>query len=178
MNLGEVRLNFTAASGKAVEVKNFAFYLTPPGDPGNHLVTGAFLDAATLQRLPGTYDVIADYAGTNLARAGSIARIQVTAGQSIAQTINLNLALIQLEVLDAPGKPSATTRVSAWAYPTGTRDSSFITLYGANPLDLIVRAGVSYDIVVKLDGKTYELNGVALSEGTTEVVQINASDFK
>jgi hypothetical protein len=161
-----------------VDLKQFLFYLTPPGDPQDHIVTGAFLDSATLQLPPGTYDVIADYAGTNLAHAGSVGTVQVTAGQSIAQTINLKLSRLHIEVYDAPVKLSAAPRVGASAFAAGTRDNGFATVYGANPVDLIVRAGSAYDVVVKLDSKTYTLNGVSLPEGATKVIQINASDFK
>jgi hypothetical protein len=37
---------------------------------------------------------------------------------------------------------------------------------------------VAYDVVVKLDGKTFELNGVSLEEGAARMVQLNANDFK
>jgi len=81
-------------------------------------------------------------------------------------------------VYDAPGQLSAAPRVSAWAYPAGTRENSFHAVSGANPLELIVRAGNAYDVVVKLDNKTYTLNGVSLPAGATKVIPIAASDFK
>jgi len=178
LHLGELKLNFVEASGRALDAKQFVFYLTPPGEPQNHVVTGAFMDAATLQLSPGRYDVIGDYASTGLARAGAIATVEVQEGQSIAQIIDLKLARLRVEVYDAPGQLSTASRVNAWAYPAGTRDTSFTSVYGQNPLELIVRAGVAYDVVVRLDGKQLELNSISLEEGATKMVQVNAGDFK
>ncbi len=178
LHLGEVKLNFVEAAGKALDAKQFIFYLTPPGESQNHVVTGAFMDAATLQLSPGQYDVIGDYASTGLARAGAIATVEVKRGESLAQTIDLKLARFRVEVYDAPGQLSAAPRVSAWAYPAGTRENSFHAVSGANPLELIVRAGNACDVVVKLDNKTYTLNGVSLPAGATKVIPIAASDFK
>lgn len=178
LHLGELKLNFAEASGKALDIRQFIFYLTPPGKPQNHIVTGAFMDAATVQLSPGRYDVIGDYAGTGLARAGAIATVEVKEGQSIAQTIDLKLARLRVEVYDAPGQLSTASRVNAWAYPAGTRDTSFASVYGQNPLELIVRAGTAYDVVVRLDGKQLELNSISLEEGATKIVQVNAGDFK
>lgn len=177
LHLGGVTVNFIEASAKAVDIKNFIFYLTPPGESQNHVVVGAFMDTATFQLSPGTFDVFADYTGTGLVRS-AVATVEVKEGESLAQTIDLKLARVRVEVYDAPGQLSAGARVSAWAYPTGTRDSSFATVYGANPLELIVRAGLAYDLVTKLDGRTFELDNISLEEGTMRLIKLNASDFK
>ncbi len=80
--------------------------------------------------------------------------------------------------MDAPNKPSEGARVSASAYPSGSHENSWATLYGVNPFDLVVRAGATYDVVFSLDGKNYEMDGLSLPEGATKNIQINASDFK
>jgi hypothetical protein len=177
LQLGELKLDILEAAGRPAEAANLVFYLTPVGDPATRSATVALLNTATLQLAPGSYEVIADYAGTGLLRAGPVATVQVKEGESLAQSIDLKLARLRVEVYDAPGRLSAVA-ASAWAYPAGTRADSFAAVYGQNPLELIVRAESAYDVVVRLDGKELVLEGVALGEGATQVRQVQAGDFK
>jgi hypothetical protein len=126
----------------------------------------------------GAYDMTVDYRGTQLQYAPPVATVEVKEGQDITQTVDLQLARVHIEVNDAPGQPNDGARVVAWAYPAGTRDSPFGSADGANPFDLIVRAGITYDVVVHLEGLQIELDDLTLEEGVIKVIQLSASDFK
>ncbi|MGB8643973.1 MAG: FlgD immunoglobulin-like domain containing protein, partial [Anaerolineae bacterium] len=178
LQLGAVKLDILEAAGKPAEPQSISLTLYPHGNSVTPAADMISVNSATLQLLPGSYDVIADYAHTTLRKQGPIATVQIAAGQSTAQTIDLRLGRIDIQVYDASGQLVDGNRLSAQAYPAGKRDASFASDSLANPVELILLSDTSYDLVVTLDGKTVELTGQSVKEGATQVLKLNASDFK
>ena len=178
LRLGEVKLDILEATGKPADAKNINLFIYPHGDSSKLAAGTITINSATFQLLPGSYDVVADYANTNLRKQGPIATFQVTAGESVAQTIDLKLGRIDIQVYDASGQLVDGNRLTVQVYPAGTRDTSFAFASLANPLELTVLSDTNYDVVATLDGKKLELAGQSVKEGDTLLLKLNASDFK
>ena len=69
--------------------------------------------------------------------------------------------------------------LSASAYPAGQHDSAFANASNSNPLDLVVRAGQPYDIVLRLsDGKSVTMTGQKVDEGGTLTLEATSQGFR
>ena len=76
-------------------------------------------------------------------------------------------------------QPVDASSIYALAFPPDQPDQEFAYTYGANPVDLPLRAGVSYTIRIVLDGgQELILTDQQLQEGEVQQITVNRRDFK
>jgi hypothetical protein len=182
LKLGQVALTVLEAAGQPVADGNYGFSIRVyhPNDLNSAAATVIVTSTATLQLAPATYQVQVDFPGTNLFKQVQSAQtFEVKAGQSLAYTVDLKLGHVQVEVDDELGQAIAAARVNANAFPAGNPDTPFAFTYGANPADLVLQAGTSYNLVLTLDnGQRLTLPNQQVREGQTQLIKVNVRDFK
>lgn len=179
LKLTPVTISVLEAQGKHAPTGALSFQVFASGKFDSSIAS-ALTDTAHLELPEGTFSVVADYRGTELKKAGPVGDpIAVKYGQQIDRTINLGLGHISVEVRDEQGQLSAANDLAASAYRAGQRDIWFATAFEANPLDLAVRAGNPYDIVLQLgDGRTLTLAGQRVGEGSVLTLKVARQDYK
>jgi hypothetical protein len=182
LKLGQVTVSVLEAAGKPVADGNysFAFRLYHPDNLNAIMASVIVTNTATLQLAPGTYQVQVDFPDTNLIRQVQSANtFEVKAGQSLDYVVNLKLGHMRVEVDDALGQAIGAARLNANAYPTGNPDTPFAFSYSANPADLALQAGTSYNLVLTLDtGQKLTLTNQQVREGEVQPIKVNIRDFK
>jgi hypothetical protein len=182
LQLGEVVLDLHESAGKpfANLEGGFAYRVFQQGDRENAIVSVILTNTATLQLPGGFYDVVVDVPNTELISWEQPGQtFEVTPGQSGQVTINLGLGRLQIEVVDEAGQPVPTADMYAYAYPTDQPDREFAYSLIANPLELPLRAGVSYDIWITLASEAkLALADQQVQEGELRRVTVSVADFK
>jgi hypothetical protein len=182
LKLGEVNLAILEAAGKPIVDMpiSFAFRVYPQGGRKIEAAWIIVTSTATLQLPGGFYDVVVDFPNTYLAKQDQPAQtFEVKPGQSSAVAVNLKLGHLRIEVDDEAGQPIEASSISALAYPADQPDQEFAYVYGANPVDLPLRAGVTYTIRIVLDGgQELILSDQQVQEGEVQQVKVNRRDFK
>jgi flagellar hook assembly protein FlgD len=179
LKLTPVTISLLDAPGKQVPTGAVAFRVSPVDAPGV-TVASVLTDTARLELPEGRYSVVADYKGTDLKGSGPLRDvISVKYGQPAEHEISLGVGHITVEVRDGEDRLVAADGLSALAYPAGERDAPFATAFDANPVDLPVRGGVDYDVVLRLDdGRSLTLSGQRVAEGEELTLKAALQEFK
>ena len=168
LKLTPVTVRVLEAQNKPAPAGMVSFQVSIAGT-SDRFVAAALTDTARLELPEGTFSVLADYTGTSLRASGPVGDpITIKYGQQMDRTIDLGLGHISVQVQDDQGSLVQASGLSASAYPAGQHDSAFANASNSNPLDLVVRAGQPYDIVLRLsDGKSVTMPGQKADEGGT-----------
>ena len=179
LHLGVATVSVIEATGKPADTNLLTYYLYPRGQRDTAVAGGLYIDSATFEIPPGSYDIVAHYGDSAFDKFMPATPLEVTEGQSTEQTINLKAGRIRIEVDDAPGQLTDKDRLTARAYPAGQPDSGFATAIYHNPLEFVLQSDTLYDIVIELDNKTQlVLTNQTIKEGDLLELKVNAGDFK
>lgn len=179
LKLTPVTITLLDAPDKPAPAGAVSFRLSRVGEQGVYLAT-TLVDTARLELPEGEYSVIPDYKGAALAGSGPLSEtITVKYGQPGEFKLKLGVGHIAVDVHDDQGNSQDATGLVALAYPAGQRDTPFATAFDTNPLDLPLRGGVDYDIVLRLaDGKSLTLPAQKVAAGDLLTVDVALKDFK
>lgn len=179
LKLTPVTISLVDTPGKPSPAGAVTFRLAPTSEPG--LILAATLtDTARLDLPEGQYSIMPEYKGADLKSSGPLGEpISVKYGEPSEHELSLAMGHLSVDFGDGQGNSLDPSGLSALAYPAGQRDTPFSTAFDTNPLDLPLRAGVDYDIVLRLtDGRTLVLSGQRAAEGESITVKVSEQDFK
>jgi hypothetical protein len=180
LHMGSVHVSVLEAADMPADPARTEFFISQRGQPENAAVTDLFVFVNSTQALlpAGSYDIGVEYSGTELRRYDPVGSFEITEGETITTTVNLKFGHLRLEVVDGNGAQVNKAQLSVSAYPAGARDTVFGQVYSANPLDLALRAGTSYDLVVSVGDRKLTLPAQSVGEGQVRTLRLNVSDFK
>ncbi len=153
-----------AADGTTARGNDVQLAVYKPGDRNQKVASAGYTDKAELNLPPGKYEVVAKYSD-NIEVTEPV--FEIKAGQILAQTINLGVGRVQIQLQESDTKSARDNDVQMKFYKQGDRNKEIANASYSSKADIALKPG-KYEAVIKYaNAVTINQPAFEIKEGQT-----------
>jgi hypothetical protein len=171
LQVGTAQVEVYETTGKLAREGDLVIHVHKQDDPNLEVTTVYSKAKPVITLKEGTYELEVEYTDSVKETSGPVV---VTAGQTVTQTVNLQVGTAQIEVQLADGAPVVEGDVSIKVFQQGNPNDIISTVYSKAKANFILQPGTYEFEVAYTDGKKTTSPPVEIKDGqvTPQIIKI------